>query len=607
MNDPGSGTPLARRLQFLAYQSLQEATMKVRHLFNSLGPFVRSPTMEHAALVFCLIVGLVPIWAVERFPSVDGPMHLYVVHILEQLLQPGTNAYDRLFEINPYLEPNTTIYALLLGLVQVVPPLTAEKIFVSSYWLLFAGSAWYALRAWGRDAGIFVFLLLPFALGYFLHWGFYNFILSQALFLLAIGYASRHLDHLRLKQLMVLALLMLVLAVTHLVGIAMFLFFLGLVRSGIALRDGLGAGSREAWRPILLRWARDAVLLFVAALPALAVVVSFLLRRVLGDEGAAPDLSLMQKIFYVASISPIFALDTREAFALLPFTVMLWGSAAWLLWHIWKQPTLRLTVIPPAVPVVVLGVFVVLGSLGFAGFEGLPRLLPFFFFMLVFAFGTITVGAAWRGAILVAVCGGLLATSILHLSFYRQANAMYDAFVEARPAPPAGSAILAFNTGLDQRLVAGYPTGWRVNISEHFRTNYAREHGLFMLNLVHLSPQVYGYFPVSFRSDVNVAAAISARDFQPPAAPLDHFERTTGIEIREVSFWPHLEPEPHVDFNLDEREPILRRELAREWRQLPRTSNVDHFIYVERDGTGQDDGSRRRASRVLGQDEDAGG
>ncbi len=102
-----------------------------------------------------------------------------------------------------------------------------------------------------------------------------------------------------------------------------------------------------------------------------------------------------------------------------------------------------------------------------------------------------------------------------------------------------------------------------------------------MLNAVHLSPHIYGYFPVAYRPDVNVAAAFSARGFAPPPAPLDHFERTTGIEIAEVSFWPLLESEPDVDFNLEEREPLLRRELAREWRLLPRDREVAPFVFVE--------------------------
>lgn len=542
-----------------------------------------SPKIERIALIFCLIAGLVPIWAVARFPSVDGPMHLYVVHIFDQLAQPGTNAFDRVFEVNRYIEPNSTIYALLWGLIQLFPAPTAEKIFISGYWLLFAGSAFYALRAWGRRSGVFAFLLLPFALGYFLHWGFYNFILSQALFLLAAGYALRHLDDLRIRHILLLALLMLLLAVTHLVGIAMFLFFIGLTRTGIALRKVLTGDRPRMWKPAFARWLRDAMLLFVAALPAIAIVVSFLLRRVLNDAGGAPDLSLLQKIFYVTSAAPIFALDKREAIAFLPFVLVLWGSIGWLLWRFWKQPDIRLTVLPPAIPMFVLGIFVLLGSLGFAGFEGLPRLLPFFFFMAVIAVGAVTVNSAWRGAIITAVCVGLLATSVVRLGFYRQANALYAAFEAAHPAPPPGSAFVAFNTSVQQREIDGHPTGWRMNISDHFRTAYAREKGLLLLTVPHFSQDAYGYFPVTYRRQADVSSTLSGLRARPSPTPLDRFERLTGMEVQGVAFWPHLDAEPGVEFILPEREVILRQELAREWRLLPRNHALDPFLYVERD------------------------
>lgn len=113
-------------------------------LFGSL-------TAERAALLLCVVAGLVPIWSVARFPSTDGPMHLYVVYIMEQLAQPGTNVFDRIFQFNPNLEPNYAVYGIIWLLSQLVPMLTAEKLFVSGYWLLFAGSAYYLMRSRALD------------------------------------------------------------------------------------------------------------------------------------------------------------------------------------------------------------------------------------------------------------------------------------------------------------------------------------------------------------------------------------------------------------------------------------------------------------------------
>jgi hypothetical protein len=562
-------------------------------LLGSQGPSVGNPASfaprlldslqtERVALLTCLLVGLIPIWAVERFPSVDGPVHLYIVFVLDQLAQPGTNVFDRVFLFNHYLEPNSTIYGLIWALSQVFPMQVAEKLFVSGYWLLFGGAAYYLMRAFGERAGITALLLLPFGLGYFLHWGFYNFVLSQALFLLGCGYALRHLPALRAKQLLILSLLMLVMAVTHLVGIALFLFFLGLVRLGLAWTEAMVPAEARPWRPALTRLARDALLLFLAALPALAIVASFLLRRVVGDDGASPPLSLFQKIGYVAAVSPIFSVDKREVYALVPFILVLWAVALRLLLAWWKDKALRMVALPALLPAVVLGLFVLVGSLGFAGFEGLPRLLPFVFFMLIIAFGALRLGALWRGAILVAVVGGSIGTALLHLAFYRQANATYAAFAASQPALPPGSAILAFGTTVQQREINGRPTGWRMNVTDHFRTTLARERNHVILNLAHVEPQIYGYFPVLYRPEAKVAAAYSAPGYAPQPEPLRRFECIVGLDIAQVSFWPLLDSEPGVHFLLEDREPLLRRELAQRWRPAPRTDSNAPFVFVER-------------------------
>ncbi len=564
-----------------AYRANGEETGAANGRGTRLTALVERPGAERLVFLLCVVAGLVPMWAVERFPSVDGPMHLYVVHIIDQLLQPGANPFDRIFQFNYNIEPNLAVYGIIWSFSQIFPMLVAEKLFVSLYWLLFAGGAYYLLRSFGSRAAVLGLLLLPFALGYFLHWGFYNFVLSQALFLIAAGYSVRHLEQLRARDVAVLGLLMLALALTHLVGIAMFLFYIGLFRTGIAVRDALSAFGPDHRASAARRLLRDAGLLLLAALPALAIMASFFLRRVLSDEGAAPELNLVQKIWYVGSVSPIFSVDKREAIALAAFTLVLWALVLKLLVELWKDPALRLRALPALLPFGLLAAFAVIGSLGFAGFNALPRLLPFLFFMLIIALGTLRVAAAWRGAIMVAVAGGLIATSWLHLSFYRQVNALYADFSRSRRSPAPHSAVLAFNTTLQQREVAGRPTGWRVNVTDHFRTGYARERNLLMLNVVHLAPQIYGYFPVSYRPDVNVAAAYSARQFRPPATPLRHFEGTAGLPVSEVSFWPLLESEPHVDFNLEEREPLLRAELASGWQLLPRTSPAAPFIYVE--------------------------
>lgn len=549
---------------------------------TSLRYYADRPSSIRLAMLICVLAGLIPIWSVARFPSVDGPIHLYIVFLLDQLALPGVNVFDQVFERNRHLEPNLAVYGILWLLSRAFPILVAEKIFVSAFLLLFAGSAYYLMRSFGQRSAVLSLLMLPLALGYFLHFGFYNFVLSQALFLLAAGYAIRHLEQLGWRQLVTLSVLMLVLALTHLVGIAMFLLFIGLVRAGIALRQVMMSTFEKRWLEPCRRLAIDASLLLLAALPALAIMVSFLIRRVLSDAAVAPVLGLFKKIWYVASISPIFSVDKMEALALAPFTLVFWALVLKLGIDLWRDKELRLTALPIILPPALLALAVTLGSLGFAGFNALPRLLPFAFFMLVIVFGVLKLNRIWHAAIMVSVAGGLIATSAIHLVFYRKINALYDAFAASRPAPPPGSAVVAFNVTDSKHEIAGYPTGWRMNITDHFRESYAREKQLVMLNVILLAPQIYGYFPVSYAPGRTLSAAYKGEMFRPPASPLLQFERSVGIPVREVSFWPDTVGDPKVEWVVPNRKGLVRKELADRWRLLPQASAVAPFVYVKK-------------------------
>ena len=305
-----------------------------------------------AAAALCILAGLVPLWAVSHFPSVDGPVHVYIVYLLDRLGDGGT--IDAVFTGTTVLEPNLAAYGLIWLFTQVAPFAVAEKLFVSTYWLIFAGSSLYLLGALGRRAIVTGLLILPFGLGYYFHSGFYNFILGQAIFLLVAGYALRRIEHLRFPHLLVLSGAMLVLAFCHLVGVVMLLFFVGMTRIGVALRDGLAAPGplmgMDRWRVPLIALLRDGVLITLAALPALALVESFFLRRVVGDAMDAPVLGLEQKIVYIATLSPIFSIDKAEVPALGAYVLVLWATVGALTFALWRDRALRLRALPVLLP-----------------------------------------------------------------------------------------------------------------------------------------------------------------------------------------------------------------------------------------------------------------
>lgn len=541
----------------------------------------REALSTRTALLVCLIAGLVPIWAVTRFPSVDGPIHLYIVYVLDQLAQPGANVFDRVFVRNYHIEPNLTAYGILWLFSRGFPPLVAEKLFLSSYLVLFAGSASYLMRSFGRSNAVLALLTMPLALGWFMHAGLYNFVLSQAIFLLACGYTIQHAERLGWRQLLVLSLLMLVLALTHLVGIGVFLLYLGLYRTGLALRNALNSSGEQRWKDAGLPLIVDAGQLLLASLPALAIVASFIVRRVLSDGATAPAMSIIQKIWYVTSISPIFSVDKREAIALAPFVAVFWALALKLALKLWQDKKLRVEAIPVLLPPALLTMVLTAGSLGFAGFDALPRLLPFAFFSLIITFGMLRLGSAWRAAITLSVVGGLCATAVIHYFFYRQINTLYEDYAAARTPQPPGSAVVEFHVWAPKSEIAGRTSGWRLDATHYFRGSFARENGLVLLNTKLLSPYVWGYFPVQYRKSGGlVTASYDAETFRSPVAPMLEFERSVGVPIREVAFWPATDGPTESEWIVPTREVLLRRELASRWRLSPRTSNVAPFVYL---------------------------
>lgn len=550
--------------------------------FTGLSPIMRITARFAFWPVFavCLIAGLVPIWWVSQLPTVDGSVHLYIVHLLDRLGQGGN--FDGIFRRNYTLEPNLTVYGVLWLFSRVMPLATAEKLVISLYWLLFAGSALYLATAMGRRGIVAGLLALPFALGYYLHWGFYNFILSLALFVPVSAYALRRLDHLRWRHLLVLSAGMLALAFTHLVGAAMAMFFIGMARTGFALRDGLSRKEPGRWTQCLTALFRDGLLILLAALPALVLIGSFLLRRVAGDDMAAPEMGLLQKLVYIGSLSPIFGLDQRELIALGAFILVFWATAARLFWIFWRDRESAIAALPVLLPPAVLGFILLIGSLGFSGFDALPRLLPFLLLMLIPAFGLLPPNRIWNAATMIAVAGGLVALAFVHVQFYQRIDALYQGYATARSAVPPGSAVLAFNTTEKQKEVEGYPTGWRMNVTAHFGERYAREHDLALLNVDMLEPDVFGYFPINYQPEAKLAASWRGKLYMPPSQPLRDFEAKTGIPIAEVAIWPTdiVPGKEYGSINLD-RIPLLRSELDNDWRPHPPRSSMAPLIYTK--------------------------
>lgn len=205
-----------------------------------------------------------------------------------------------------------------------------------------------------------------------------------------------------------------------------------------------------------------------------------------------------------------------------------------------------------------------------------------------------TPTAPWRVAIVASVLIAMTGTAALHFLFYRQINMLYSQVEAARAPPPAGSIIVAANLLTARSSVAGHSVGWKMNLTDHFREIYARKYNLPMLNIELLAPQVFGYFPVIYRPEVTVDAALKSKPFKDYREPLATFERATDLRIAEVSFWPNPDPgmpsrwldkpggSPPSNWISPEREEALRSELRARWQPIVLSNPLAPLTFTHR-------------------------
>ncbi len=141
----------------------------------------------NAHLLFAGIVLVFVVWVLSLpvFPTQDGPMHRYYIHVLDAVLH-GSKLYG-VYRVRHPFPPYATHYGLLLVLSHLMSYDLAEKLFTILIVVCFAYGLRFCAMSCGR-AGDTVSL---FAAPLFLHWalmmGFMNYSLALGIFLFIAG------------------------------------------------------------------------------------------------------------------------------------------------------------------------------------------------------------------------------------------------------------------------------------------------------------------------------------------------------------------------------------------------------------------------------------
>jgi hypothetical protein len=253
-------------------------------------------------LIFGFVVFLyvLPIWVFKYFPSQDGPCHIYNSFILRHY-NDSNYRFDQFYEINKRLIPNWTSHAFMMLLMYIIPPLIAEKILLTVYIILMAVGMLYLLNAVGKDRTPLVFIGLPLIYNYLLLMGFYNFVISVALFIISIGYWYKHFQTFNVKNTVILAILLVILYFCHAVSLALAIFsivvmaILSLISSKDKQELVKGFLSRIRWKQVLLS--------FISMLPAIGLLLYYTKGNSVSDPGGWTLKQLWQYFIRNESLS----------------------------------------------------------------------------------------------------------------------------------------------------------------------------------------------------------------------------------------------------------------------------------------------------------------
>ena len=233
------------------------------------------------AFLVMLLIHILPIWVFKYFPAQDGPSHVYNSFILRHYNDPEYR-FNEFYDVRICPVPNWMSHASMMLLMYLVPPLIAEKIFLTGYVILMAMGMLYLLNVVEKGRTPLVFIGFPFIYNFSLLVGLYNSSLSMAMLMPVIGYWWKHFKTFGARNMIILALLLVVMYFCHLISLVPALF-------SIATLAFLGL------LPKFTRWKQTSLSL-LSMLPAIGLIFYYI-RMAGATRGDVGELGRLWKYF----------------------------------------------------------------------------------------------------------------------------------------------------------------------------------------------------------------------------------------------------------------------------------------------------------------------
>ncbi len=497
---------------------------------------------EPVIFIALLVAHLIPIWWFQYFPSLDGPVHLSIADTFVKYNSPETPAFREFFEINTNPDPNLFIFAVLYVLMQIFPPLLAEKILLSGYVVLLPFALRYALRATAPEASVLSFLAFPMIYHAPLHLGFYNFTFGMAFFLFSFGFWVRHSEKAGPGVFLGHLFLSLLAYFTHLFSLAISCAAIAFTTFGTMALDLLRQRRDRAFDPGFLWRALKtrAIIPAAAYLPALVLSAAYLLekKRELTQSGLEaigwPDGTRIEELLVAASL---VSHDSSERLVSAAFVVILLAVAG-------------LVVVRK-----IRGASRINGLLFcFVGFLCLyfltpyqfhvrwmpARIMPFVFFALILWFGSQLLTAAPRRAalvrplVVVAVAAVSLAGLSIRSAKYAEINGYIREYLSGVEHIERNATLVSLRLN---RLGEDELISERIDLFLQAAGYIALERSVINLNN---SQATTGIFPIVFRKSLDPYRHLATdRGYigVPPRVDLFRYAARTGKDIDYVVLW----------------------------------------------------------------------
>ena len=468
-----------------------------------------------------LSVTIMPIWVASIFPSLDGPVHVYLADILR--FYWSSPFLQDFFAINSNLEPNFLVYPVLFGLLDIFDGPTAEKILVTGLGIAFFTAAVYTVRSFHPAATWLALLFLPFTYNDVIYQGFYNYFAGLCGFLFGLGYWCRHRRDLTVVRLFGFAIIVTLTVLAHLMGFLFLAYTIAVMQIVMWLMP-----DQAERRPPFLAVIRQSAGLGLAFLPAVLLVGHFFWRYHLG----APDPGPVTNSFWLArqlvTMSVLFVFDPTEAIWLGPLLIGL----AYLIWCAIPLTGRR----PAAIGLVVAMAGLVLVYFYPVTTKGAPihDRIQAVLYMLAVLWAAACYQPERRRryaaiaalAAVVTVAGGL--SRAWH---HRQIDAYARDYLSLAAAVEPETTIVGANSWRQGQLLAGKPLSWRIDPFRHLAADLALGKRSVFLEASLLSRNRYGYFPIYYRPAIDLIRADSEVD-------LSDYNHTRHHPVDYMILWP---------------------------------------------------------------------